>query len=73
MNREALAYLSREDLENMTLKYYKVISDLNDLIDNSEGVVGLHLNGNVATWDSLLSGGGFEEWLGSLSEVIKND
>ena len=34
-----------------------------DLIDQSRGVVGLHLNGDVATWTELLTGGRMEEWL----------
>ena len=37
--------------ENARLK--NAIEAVNDLIDNSEGVSGLHLNGNIATWDEL--------------------
>ena len=42
-----------------------------DLIDNSTGVAGLHQNGEVAEWDSILAGGHFEEWLIDLSEALK--
>ncbi len=34
-----------------------------DLIDNSDGVIGLHLNGDTAPWDELRTGGRFQEWL----------
>jgi hypothetical protein len=34
-----------------------------NLIDNSAGVDGLHLNGDVASWESLRTGGRFEDWL----------
>ena len=33
------------------------------LIDESKGVTGLHLNGDIAPWDELRTGGRFEEWL----------
>lgn len=37
---------------------------VNDLISDSGGVYGLHLNGDEAPWDSLTTGGRFEDWLG---------
>jgi len=37
-----------------------------DLINNSRGVDGLHLNGDLATWEDLLPGGRFEEWLSEM-------
>jgi len=33
------------------------------LIEESHGVVGLHLNGDVAPWSELSTGGRFEQWL----------
>lgn len=39
------------------------------LIDESFGVAGLHLNGDIATWDSLEQGGACEEWLLEFSEA----
>jgi hypothetical protein len=33
------------------------------LIEESDGVAGLHLNGNVAPWEELRTGGRFESWL----------
>jgi hypothetical protein len=41
-----------------------------DLINSSNGVYGLHLNGDPAPWDDLLTGGWFEGWLGGFDEVI---
>ena len=42
-----------------------------DLIEESHGVTGLHLNGDVAPWDELLRGGRYEDWLAPLSDVAK--
>jgi hypothetical protein len=39
------------------------IKSVEELIDDSEGVYGLHLNGDDAPWCSLRTGGSFEEWL----------
>jgi len=39
------------------------------LIENSEGVSGLHLNGDVAPWVSLQEGGQFETWLLAFNEA----
>ena len=48
-----------------TLEY--VLSSVNDLIADSEGVTGLHLNGDFAPWEELMEGGRYEDWLLSLS------
>ena len=45
------------------------LQQLDDLIANSEGVAGLHQNGDVADWESLLDGGSFGEWLYKLDEL----
>lgn len=34
-----------------------------NLINDSHGVVGLHLNGDIAPWEELRTGGCLEEWL----------
>jgi hypothetical protein len=47
----------------------KLADDVFDLISESNGVCGLHLNGDVATWDELMKGGRFEEWLSSLDDA----
>ena len=47
----------------------EVVEAVNALIESSEGVAGLHLNGDLAPWEELLAGGRFEEWLGILSSL----
>jgi len=42
---------------------------IDDLVRNSEGVAGLHQNGDVAPWDELLTGGRFDEWLCVLDDT----
>jgi hypothetical protein len=41
-----------------------VVRQLKDLIAESDGVAGLHLNGDIADWDWLIENG----WLSSLEE-----
>ena len=45
-----------------------LLMDVQDLINESEGVAGFHLNGDVAPWGELLSGGRFER-LGNMDAV----
>lgn len=45
------------------------IKAVRDLIDDSYGVSGLHLNGSVANWASLQEGGHFEDWLLAFNEA----
>ena len=40
-----------------------LLGNIDALIAESQGVSGLHLNGDVATWDELTDGGRFEGWL----------
>ena len=47
----------------------KGIDSISDLIAESTGVYGLHLNGNVTPWCDLLPGGQFEEWLTDFDAV----
>lgn len=46
----------------------QLVDELDGLVVESDGVSGLHLNGDVATWDELLPGGRFER-LSSLDEL----
>jgi hypothetical protein len=48
-------------VENERLR--RALDAVQALIDESQGVCGLHLNGDIATWDELLQGGRFEGWL----------
>ena len=45
-----------------------LVDELDGLVGESDGVSGLHLNGDVATWDEMLPGGRFER-LSSLDEL----
>lgn len=45
------------------------IQAVRELIEASEGVSGLHLNGDIATWEDLLVGGYLEDWLVDFSEA----
>lgn len=47
------------------------IEAVQDLIDDSEGVCGLHRNGHTAPWSELLAGGRFEHWLAAFSTAIE--
>jgi hypothetical protein len=51
----------------------RVVRDFDDLIKASTGVAGLHLNGEVADWESLRTGGQFEEWLCNFDVAIKGE
>lgn len=46
----------------------RLVDELDGLVGESDGVSGLHRNGDVATWDELLPGGRFER-LSSLDEL----
>lgn len=50
-------------------KLQRLVEDLDSLIASSDGVAGLHRNGDVAEWCELTSGGQFEKWLSSLDEA----
>ncbi len=49
----------------------KLVLALQDLIQSTVGVSGLHLNGEVADWGSLLTGGQFEYWLLDFDEALE--
>lgn len=44
---------------------------VNGLMCASDGVAGLHLNGDIAPWAELTTGGQFEEHLSPLDEAVK--
>lgn len=55
--------LSKEELlHQMEIALRDVMKAIEDLVDDSHGIAGLHLNGDVAPWEELLEGGRFEEW-----------
>ena len=53
--------VKRLQRENAALR--KGIVAVAELVDNSDGVAGLHMNGDVAPWSTLSEGGYFESWL----------
>ena len=74
-NRELSDLIYELHKTNLRLKAHIVALKvaLNQLQENSEGVAGLHLNGDVAPWDELRQGGRFEEWLMVFDEELEAD
>lgn len=60
--------LASEHLSEVLDALEELISSLDSLILQSDGVFGLHLNGDLAPWVDLLKGGSHEDWLKSLSD-----
>ena len=48
--------------------YKTLFEELLEVTENSDGVTGLHLNGNIATWDELEN----NNWLPLLKEWKEN-
>lgn len=48
----------------------RLVRDVRDLMADSAGVAGLHLNGDVADWGWLEHNGGWLESLGAAEDVI---
>lgn len=42
------------------------------LIMHTKGVVGLHMNGDIAPWEDLLPGGGLGDWLRDFDQALKD-
>lgn len=55
------------ELEQIALAAEELAKSVEDLIRDSNGVAGLHLNGDFAPWHELVEGGRFEEWLLALA------
>ena len=76
MTWESIAKENQEFALNILDHGRKLLKALDDLMDDSRGVGGLHLNGDIATWDELCAGGRFEEWLGVIEDfrsVVGNE
>lgn len=52
-------------------KLIKGIKAVRNLMNDSSGVYGLHLNGDPAPWEELEQGGQFEQWLIDFNEAEK--
>ena len=61
------AVISQRDREIKILR--KGISAVRGLMNDSHGVTGLHLNGDIAEWSELERGGQYEEWLIGFNEA----
>jgi len=47
------------------------LHDIDDLVANSEGVSGLHLNGDIAPWSEIMDGGAYGAWLQSVERLCE--
>lgn len=70
-NASADPELAKLRAENEALR--KGLDAVDALISQSEGVIGLHLNGDTASWQSLQTGGQFEEWLIDFDAALKGE
>ena len=59
-----------KDLEEIIAELVAMLNKVEDLMTDSVGVEGLHMGGDLATWDSLLTGGFYEDWLGGFNELL---
>lgn len=57
------------ELEAENAKLKSGIDAINVIISESQGVYGLHLNGDPSPWAELLEGGRHEEWLYDFSQA----
>lgn len=64
-SHDELVQMNKELLASLKM----VVGDISDLATSSDGVCGLHQNGEIAGWQSLFSGGRFEEWLMSINDA----
>jgi hypothetical protein len=62
----------RKALENALSALQRLHTDVESLIADSEGVYGLHDNGDPAPWDDLMEGGQFEDWIGTPLWAARN-
>lgn len=65
--KAAQRYVLERDELSATVE--RLRDSLDELQDNSVGVIGLHMNGDIATWGSLRQGGHFESWLIAFDET----
>ena len=58
-------------LTDIFTKLWLGVNAVANLIDNSTGVEGLHLNGDIAPWNELRTGGRFESWLVDFDDALE--
>lgn len=64
-----IGLLHAKDSTIATLKFG--LTEVACLMDNSTGVAGLHLNGDIAKWSDLRTGGKFETWLLGFDDALE--
>jgi hypothetical protein len=79
MNEAQLAFNAISDLaearSQLSLAHARIgelegaISEVGALIEESGGVYGLHLNGDLCPWPDILAGGKYEDWLVAFSRA----
>lgn len=57
--------------EHKRKKLIEGLLAVESLILESNGVAGLHLNGDLASWGELRTGGRFEEWLYQFDDALE--
>lgn len=69
-------FATEEQVKALTIAHASLLSalstlvdDVNALVSESEGVAGLHRNGDVAPWVDLLPGGQYGEWLAGMERA----
>lgn len=62
-------YAIRAENDRLREALTGALKDIDDLIEHSTGVAGLHLNGDVAPWSDLLVGGRYEGWTAAIAEA----
>lgn len=70
LDRERAQYAALEGiLADVRKLAKKGVADITVLIAESDGVYGLHLNGDPCPWDHILEGGYMEEWLANFEAL----
>lgn len=62
--------LHQKKVERLELKVQElqtIVDEFCELMDNSDGVAGLHLNGDIATWRELMNNG----WLCNTKDILE--
>lgn len=60
-----------KELERINEAQAEGLKSFRGLIDESFGVVGLHMNGSIVFWDDLETDGKHEEWLSAFNAAEK--
>ena len=64
-------YLDKSDLADIIFFLRKGVLAVEQLIKESDGIAGLHNNGDTAYWVELLEDGEYDAWLKDLSKAIE--